>query len=419
MSRRVLLSCLCVLALALPLAVQASSASDPGVTSTSILLGGTVPLSGEASSGGLTAKGADAFFKYTNAHRGVSKRKITYDYKDDAYDPAKTIQATRELVQQDHVFAIFNPLGTAHNIATRPYLNSVGVPQLFVASGWGGWASQAKQYPLTIGLIPTYTGEGVIYGRYIKSKVKGAKIGVLYQDDEYGRELLSGLKKGLGSKQGLIVSQRSYDPTSPDVQSQIAALKGSGANVVLIFAFGKYAIQSFVYIKKLGWKPKQVFVNAVAAATSVMQLASTSGQTNGAISIAFFKDPADPAFNKDKGMKLYKSIMAKYGGGGKPGPASKCKAKVPPNWCSGYYLAGMVSASVMVDTLKKAGKNLSRKSLMQAALHLNVKNNPFVLPGIKIKTSPTDRWPIEQAQLERWRAGRWHPFGKLVTAPRK
>ncbi len=419
MSRRLLIPSVCLLALALPLAVQAASSSDPGVTSTSVLLGGTVPLSGEASSGGLTAKGADAFFKYTNAHRGVFNRKITYDYKDDGYDPARTIQDTRELVQQDHVFAIFNPLGTAHNLATRPYLNQVGVPQLFVASGYGGWARQAKQFPLTIGLIPTYTGEGITYARYIKSKIKGAKIGVLYQDDEYGRELLSGLKKGLGSKQGVLVSQKSYDPTSTDVSNQINSLKASGANVVMIFAFGKFAIQSFVYIKKIGWKPKQIFVNAVAAATSVMQLASTSGQTEGAISLAFFKDPASPAFDRDKGMALYKSIMQKYGNGGKPGPSSKCKASVPPNWCSGYYLAGMVSASVMVDALKGAGKNLSRKSLMKAVLHLNIKNNPFVLPGIGIKTSPTDRWPIEQAQLQRWHAGRWHPFGKLVTAPRK
>ena len=419
MRRRLLVPSLCLLALGLPLAVQASSAADPGVTSTSILLGGTVPLSGEASSGGLTAKGADAFFKSTNAHKGVFNRKINYDYKDDAYDPAKTIQVTRQLVQQDHVFAIFNPLGTAQNLATRAYLNAVGVPQVFVASGYGGWARDAKQYPLTIGLIPTYTGEGIVYGRYVKAKVKGAKIGVVYQDDEYGRELLSGLKKGLGSKQGLIVSSKSYDPTSTDVSNQINSLKASGANVVMIFAFGKFAIQSFVYIKKLGWKPKQIFVNAVAAATSVMQLASTSGQTEGAISIAFFKDPANPSFDKDKGMKLYKTIMSKYGNGGKPGPASKCKAGVPPNWCSGYYLAGMVSASVMVDALKGAGKNLSRKSLMKAVLHLNIKNNPFVLPGITIKTSPTDRWPIEQAQFQRWHKGRWYTFGKLVTAPRK
>lgn len=419
MSRRLLVPLLCLLALGLPLAVQASSAADPGVTSTSVLLGGTVPLSGEASSGGLTAKGADAFFKYTNAHKGVFNRKITYNYKDDAYDPSKTIQATRELVQQDHVFAIFNPLGTAQNLATRSYLNAVGVPQLFVASGYGGWARDAKQFPLTIGLIPTYTGEGIIYGRYVKSKIKGAKIGVLYQDDDYGRELLSGLKKGLGSKQGLIVSSKSYDPTSTDVSSQVGQLKASGANVVMIFAFGKFAIQAFVYIKKLGWQPKQIFVNAVAAATSVLQLSSTSGQTEGAISIAFFKDPANPAFDKDKGMKLYKSIMQKYAGGGTPGPASKCKASVPPTWCSGYYLAGMVSGSVMVEALKGAGKNLTRKTLMKAVLHLNIKNNPFVLPGITIKTSPTDRWPLEQAQFQRWHAGAWHPFGKLVTAPRK
>ncbi len=155
--------------------MHASSAADPGVTGSSILIGGTVPLSGEASSGGLTAKGADAFFKSTNAHKGVFNRKINYDYKDDAYDPAKTIQATRELVQQDHVFAIFNPLGTAQNIATRPFLNSLGVPQLFVASGWGGWARDAKQFPLTIGVIPTYTGEAIVYG-------------ALHQGEDQGRE---------------------------------------------------------------------------------------------------------------------------------------------------------------------------------------------------------------------------------------
>jgi branched-chain amino acid transport system substrate-binding protein len=406
-----------VLALAFPLCVQASSAGDPGVTGTSILIGGTVPLSGEAASGGLTAKGADGYFAYVNAHGGVFKRKIDYKYVDDAYDPSRTIQATRQLVQQDHVFAIFNPLGTAQNIAIRPYLNSAGVPQLFVASGWSGWARQYRQYPDTIGFIPTYTGEGIIYGRYIKRKSPKAKIAVLYQDDEYGRELVSGLKKGLGSKARQIVTQQSYDPTSPDVKSQVDRLKASGANTLLIFAFGKFAIQTFVFVKKLGWKP-QIFVNAVAAATTVMQLASSSGQTQGTISIGFFKDPADPRWNGDRGMKLYKSIMSKYAGGGRPGPASNCANRIPPTWCSGYYLAGMASAYAMVEALKKAGKNLSRKSLLRAVNHLDIRTSPFALPGIRIKTSRTDHYPIEQAQLERWRGTRWHTFGKLVSAPR-
>ncbi len=391
-----------LLALAFPLCVQASSASDPGVTSNSILIGGTVPLSGEAASGGLTAKGAAGYFAYVNAHGGVFKRKITYKYVDDAYDPSKTIQATRELVQQDHVFAIFNPLGTAQNIAIRPYLNSVGVPQLFVASGWGGWARQYRQYPDTIGFIPTYTGEGIIYGHYIKQKTPKAKIAVLYQDDDYGRELVSGLKKGLGSKARQIVGQQSYDPTTTDVQSQVARLKASGANTLMIFAFGKFAVQSFVFVKKLGWKP-QIFVNAVAAATSVMLLAKTSGQTEGTISIVFFKDPADPKWANDPGMKLYKSIMAKY---------------VHADYKNAYYGAGMASAFAMVEALKRAGKNLTRKSLLRAVTHLDIRNNPFVLPGIRIKTSATDHYPIEQAQLERWHGTRWRSFGKLVSAPR-
>jgi len=408
-----------VLALVVPLSVRAASSADPGVTSASILLGATAPLTGEASSGGLTAKGAAAYFQYVNARGGVAKRKINYKVVDDEYDPAKTIQGTRQLVENDKVFAIFNPLGTAHNIATRPYLNSKGVPQLFVASGWGGWARDAKTYPDTVGFIPTYTGEGIIYARYLKQKLPSAKIGVLYQDDEYGRELLSALKKGLGAKQRQIVGQQSYDPTSTDVQAQVARLKASGANTLMIFAFGKFAIQAFVYVKKLGWKPKQIFVNAVAAATSVLRLASTSGQTQGAISIAFFKDPADRRFDRDKGMKLYKTIMSKYGGGGRPGPASNCARSSPPTWCSGYYVAGMAPAFTMVAALKKVGRSLTRARLLRAAMHLDVRNNPFVLAGVRIKTGSGDRYPIEQAQLQRWRGTRWHPLGKLVSAPRR
>ena len=417
MSRLLLLPA-ALLALAFPLAVAASSSADRGVTRSSVLFGGTVPLTGEASTGGLTAKGAAAYFSYVDAHGGVAKRKIHYKYLDDAYDPAQTIQDTRQLVQQDHVFAIFNPLGTAQNITTRPFLNAMRVPQLFVSSGWGGWAREAKRYPWTIGFIPTYTGEGIVYGRYIKKHLRKAKVAVLYQDDEYGRELLAGLKRGLGKKKGRIVAQQGYDPAAAEVKSQVAALKASGANTLMIFAFGKFAVQAFVLVKTLGWKP-HVYVNAVAAATSVMQLASSSGQTQGAISIGFYKDPADPRWNKDRGMKLYKKIVSKYVGGGKPGPASRCKRTIPPAWCSGYYLAGMAPAYALVQALKKAGRKLTRASMMKAVLHLKIKKDPFVLPGIRIKTSPKDRWPIEQAQLQRWKGSRWKPIGKLVKTPRR
>jgi branched-chain amino acid transport system substrate-binding protein len=391
-----------VLALAFPLCVQASRAADPGVTKTQILIGGTVPLSGEAASGGATAKGADGYFQYVNAHGGVFRRKIKYKYLDDAYDPSKTVQATRELVQQDRVFAIFNPLGTEQNIAIRPYLNSVKVPQLFVASGWSGWARDYKKYPWTIGFIPTYASEAITYARYIRKTRPKAKIAVLYQDDDYGRELLGGLQKGMGAKKGQIIARQSYDPSSTDVRSQVAKLKASGANTLMIFAFGKFAIQAFVIVRQLGWKP-QVFVNAVAASTTVMLLANTSGQTQGAISVSFFKDPADPRWNRDRGMLLYRTIVRKY---------------VHGDYKNGYYLAGMASAYAMVQSLKKAGRNPTRASLLRAATHLNIRNNPFVLPRIRIKTTPTDRYPIEQAQLERWRGTRWHSFGKLLRGSR-
>jgi branched-chain amino acid transport system substrate-binding protein len=241
-----------------------------------------------------------------------------------------------------------------------------------------------------------------VYGRYVKKRLPRARIAVLYQDDEYGRELVAGLEKGLGSGSRRIVARQSYDPTSTDNQAQIARLKASGANTLMIFAFGKFAIQAFVFVKKLAWKP-HIFVNAVAAATSLMLVANTSGQTQGAISIGFFKDPADPRWTHDKGMRLYRSIMRSF---------------VHADYKNGYYLAGMASASAMAAALRQAGRNLTRKSLMRAVTHLDIRNDPFVLPGIRIKTTPSDRYPIEQAQLERWRGERWHVFGRLVRTPR-
>jgi ABC-type branched-subunit amino acid transport system substrate-binding protein len=381
--------------------------ADPGVSANEILIGGTTPLTGEASAGSGTAIGAEAYFKYVNARGGVNGRKITYTYLDDGYDPGRTVQATRQLVQQDRVFAIFNSLGTAQNLAIRPFLNQVGVPQLFIASGYGGWARDASRYPLSMGYIPTYTGEGQVYARDVLAKRPKARIAVLYQDDDYGREMLAGLKKGLKRKAGQIVEQQSYDPTSTDIQSQIAKLKSSRADVFMNFAFGKFAIQAFVYANRLGWKPARTYVNAVAASTTVMSIASEGGtnkRTTGAISAAFFKDPASPVFAKDAGIKLFRSIVKKYI------PRGDVR--------NGYYLAGMASAYSFVDALKKAGKNPTRTGLMKAMLKLDEKTNPFVLRGITVKTSSTDRRPLEQAQLQRWQKTHWVPYGKVLTTPR-
>jgi branched-chain amino acid transport system substrate-binding protein len=345
------------------------------------------------------ARGADAYFKYVNARGGVFGRKITYKYVDDGYEPQRTFLAVRQLVQQDGVFAIFNSLGTSNNAAIRGFLNQAGVPQLFVASGASTFGRDYKKYPWTIGFIPTYSAEGKVYARYLLKNKRGAKIAVLYQDDDYGKELVSGLQAGLGAKKSLIVKKVGYDPTASDVRSEVASLKASKAKVFMIFAFGKFAIQAFITANQLGWHP-QIVVNDVAAATSLMQL-SPPKATEGALSIVFGKDPDSPMWKRDKGMKLFRSIMSRYAAGQTP---------------NGYYAAGMASAYTLVDTLKKAGKNLSRKSVMTAATHLNEKSNPFVLPGIRIHTTPSYRFPISQVRLERWHKGHWVLFGPLLSA---
>jgi branched-chain amino acid transport system substrate-binding protein len=385
---------------ALALAAVASGASTPGVSSNEILIGGTTPLTGPAAAYASVARGAAAYFKYVNSRGGVNKRKIKYLYKDDGYDPARTSEQTRELVQQDKVFAIFNSLGTEQNQATRPYLNAVKVPQLFVASGATTWGTDYKQFPWTIGYQPNYRAEGTIYGRYVAKTSPKARIGVLYQNDDYGKDLLKGLTNGLGSKGRLVVSKQSYEVTDDNVQSQVARLKAAKVSTLMLFATPQFAIQSYVYAHKLGWKPK-VFVNAVSSASNIMGLSTVGAgkkQTEGSLSIVFLKDPTDARWAKDPGMKLYRSIMKRFKGG---------------RIQDVYAVYGMSAAHTFVEALKKAGKNPTRDSIMKAALHLNIKNDPFLLPGVTVKTGAGDHFPLDQAKLERYHNGRWVVFGGL------
>jgi branched-chain amino acid transport system substrate-binding protein len=386
---------------ALALAAAASgAASETGVTPTQVTIGGTTPLSGPASAYQSVAKGAAAYFRYVNAKGGVNKRKINYIYKDDAYDPSKTADATRELVQQDKVFAIFNSLGTDQNLATRAYLNALKVPQLFVASGATTFGRDYKKYPYTIGYQPNYRAEGTIYGRYLIKHQPSARIGVLYQNDDYGKDLLAGLQRGLGSRAGLVKSKQSYNVDDPDVQSQIAKLKAAKVNTLMVFATPKFAIQAYVYARKLSWKPL-VYMNAVSSAANIMGLstaATNKKQTEGTISIVFLKDPTDPAWRNNSGMKLYRSIMKKYKGGN-------------PN--DVYAVYGMSVAHTFVAALQKAGKNPTRAGIMKAADSLNITNDPFLLPGIAVKTSATDHFPLDQAKLQRYHDGHWVAFGGL------
>ena len=396
----VLVGVLC--ALVVVSAASARGSSTPGVTSTQILIGGTTPLSGPASAYASVAKGADAYFKYVNARGGIFGRKIKYKYVDDGYDPSQTIQKTRDLVQNDKVFAIYNTLGTETNLAIRSYLNQLAVPQLFVASGASTWGKDYKKYPWTIGYQPSYAAEGAIYGRYIAKTRPEARIGVLYQNDDYGMELMNGLQRGLGKKAKLIVSKQGYDVTDSDVRSQIARLKSKRVNTLMLFATPKFAIQSYSTARQLGWHPL-VFVNAVSSAANVMTIAALSSskrQTEGSVSIVFLKDPTDPRWAKDKGVRLFRTVLKKYNGG-------KGLTDV-------YNVYGMSSAFTFVDALKHAGKKLTRSGIMRAVTHLNERDNPFVLPGVIVRTTPTDRFPLAQAKLERYHNGRWVYFGQLL-----
>jgi len=387
-------------ALALATAATGAGSATPGVSPTEVVIGGTIPMTGVASAYRTVGLGAAAYFRYVNAHGGVNKRKIRYIIKDDQYDPAQTMDKTRELVEQDKVVAIFNSLGTEHNLATRPYLNAIKVPQLFVASGATTWGKDYRQWPWTIGYQPNYRAEGTIYGRYVAKTTPNARIGVLYQNDDYGKDLLAGLRNGLGKKGKLIVSTQGYNVDDANDQSQIAKLKSAKANTLMLFSTPKFTISAYAYARQLGWSPK-VYVNAVSSASNVMAIATlgtNKKQTEGTISIGFLKDPTDPRWKNDRGIKLYRTIMKRFKG---------------TNPTDVYNVYGMSVAHTFVEALKKAGKNPTRDSIMRAATHLNIHNDPFLLPGVVVRTTPTDHFPLDQARLERYHNGRWVSFGGL------
>jgi branched-chain amino acid transport system substrate-binding protein len=393
------------LVVGLPVALAGSSA-DPGVSSTAIVIGGTSPLTGPAAAYASVARGAKAYFDSVNAAGGVAKRKIDYRIVDDAYNPVQTVQSVRRLVEQDKVFAVFNTLGTEANLSVREYLNQMRVPQLFVASGATTWGRDAARYPWTIGFQPSYAAEGLVYGQYIARNMKKAKVAVLFQNDDYGKDLLASLKRGLARSSSKVVAAQPYEVSSPDVGSQIGKLKASGANVLAIFATPTFAIQAYVFANRLGWKP-QVFVNGVSGTSNIMLLASEGGKNkavDGSITSTILKDPTDTRWKNDAGMKLYRTILGKYAKGANPNDT--------------YHVYGMAVAYETVSLLKRLGANPTRASLMKAARSLNDPKNPFLLPGIAVKTGQGDNFPVQQGQLQRWTKGRWVPIGGLWQSKR-
>jgi branched-chain amino acid transport system substrate-binding protein len=399
--RRALVALAAAVLVAVPAAGAGRSAA-PGVTATQIVLGGTGPLPGSESQYEPVLSGAKAYFEYANAHGGVYGRTILYKIEDDQYNPTQTVSLTQKLVEQDNVFAIFNSVGTEHALAVRDYLNQRKVPQLFVGSGATTIGQQHAKFPWTIGLLPSFNGEGAIYGRLIAKDHPKAKIAVLYEGDEYGNELLAGLKRGLGAKAKQIVGTQSYALNAPDVISQVTALKATGADTFVIFALPKQALQAFVGAAKLGWTPAE-YVTSVSIDPAVMQIVRLNAgpQTGaGATSTAFLHDPTNPTQKGSAGVKLYLQIMKRYL------PSEDPKAVA--------HMYGMMAAYSMVQALKGAGKSPTRASLLRAAQNLDIAN-PFLLPGLKVTTTPKDYFPLGKTYLVRYKNGFWNVLGKPLT----
>jgi branched-chain amino acid transport system substrate-binding protein len=387
----------------------ATSSATPGVTAKSILLEGTFPLSGPASGYAPIPGGMGAYFSYVNAQGGVNGRKINWKYSDDGYNPANTVQLTHQFVEQDHAFALVGGLGTEPQTAVRQYLNDNKVPQLFVATGATTFDRDWSTYPWTLGWQPDYEAEGAIYGKYIAKNLPNAKIGVLYQNDDYGNDYLRGLNAGLTAQhQTQIVATAPYDLSSTAPAAQVVKLKASGADTFVIFATPTPTIQAYVVATKVGWTPAHVITNSVSATDAFLTIATKSGSTitNGTITVNYLLDPANPIYNKAPGMKLYRQIMAKYDPKG--------------NANDGLNLYGVAKAWTTVKVLQAAGKTLTRAGLMKAARNMNYsvtgKNaNPFALPGVKVFTKGGYQYPISQVTLVQYQNNVFQPIGKLIN----
>jgi branched-chain amino acid transport system substrate-binding protein len=392
-------------ALALLVAIpggHARSEATPGVTSTRILVGGTGPLSGPEVAYAGVILGAQAYFRYVNARGGVHGRRIEYRYLDDGYDPSRTIQATRRLVQQDRVFAMFNMVGTEQNLAVRAFLNAARVPQLFGGTGLRKIGREHARYRWTMGYLPSFFAEGRLYGRNLVSTRRGARVAVLHEASDYGRDLLAGFRAGIGRRASVVATQ-TYEVTDTDLTSQVTQLRRSGANTLMLFSLPKQTIAGFLAAARLGWRPV-TYVSSVSVDPAVMKIVQTSAGSRmgeNSITVAWMKDASNPAIANDPAIRLYKRIMRTYAAGRSAGEV--------------VHMYGMAVAYSFVETLRKAGRNLTRESLLRAATHLN-HQVPFMVKGVRIQTSPRDYFPISQVRFLRYQRGYWRQFGGLVSA---
>ncbi|MBS0548911.1 MAG: ABC transporter substrate-binding protein [Proteobacteria bacterium] len=374
---------------------------DDGASDTEIKIGHTCPYSGPASAYGVNGKAIVAFWEMINAQGGINGRKIKFISLDDGYSPPKTVECIRQLVEQEKVLCTHNTLGTATNTAIHKYMNQKKVPQLYVATGASKWGDP-KNFPWTMGYQPDYHTEGSIYAKHILATVKDAKIGVLMQNDDYGKDYWEGFKEGLGKdNQSKVVKHVSYEITEPTVDSQIIQLKASGANVFFNIATPKFAAQAMRKIADLGWKPVQ-YVNNVSASVGTVMKPAGFDNVQGIMTAAYAMDATDTHWDNEEEMKAYKAFMAKY--------------HPTAHIADSGNLNGYTVSMLMAETLRRCGDNLTRANVMKQASSFKNFRVPCLLPGITISTSPTDYFPIQAVQMQRFKGQTWQLFGDLMRA---
>jgi ABC-type branched-subunit amino acid transport system substrate-binding protein len=374
---------------------------DTGATDTEIKIGNIMPYSGPASAYGVIGKTEAAYFKKINDAGGINGRKINFISYDDAYSPPKAVEQARKLVESDEVLFVFNSLGTPSNSAIQKYMNSKKVPQLFVATGATKW-NDPKDFPWTMGWQPSYQTEAQIYGKYLLKNKPDAKIAVLYQNDDYGKDYLKGLKDGLGDKAAkMIIVEESFETTEPTIDNHIVKLKSTGADVFIDIATPKFAAQAIKKIAEIDWKPLHFLNNVSASVGSVIKPAGYEN-SQGIISAAYLKDVSDPQWANDPGMKEFLTFLEKDFPDG--------------NKLDGSVVVGYGVTQTLVQVLKQCGDNLTRENIMKQAANLKDFRTEVLLPGIKINTGPTDFAPISQLQLMRFKGDKWELFGDIISS---
>ncbi len=385
-------------------AASASSAraeNAPGVTDTEIKIGQTMPYSGPASAYGVIGRAETAYFKMINEQGGINGRKINLISLDDGYSPPRTVEQVRRLVEEEKVAFLFNTLGTPPNLAIRPYCNEHKIPQVFVATGAATF-DDPKQYFWTMGYQPNYQTEAKIFAQHILKTKPDAKIAALYQNDDFGKDYLIGLKAGLGADHaGMLIKQASYEVSEPTVNSQVVTLQGSGADVFLIAATPKFAAQAIRKAYDIGWKPVRYLTDVSQSVATVMKPAGLD-KAKGVITAVYGKDPTDARWKDDPGFKEYSAFIDKY--------------MTPKDLIDANAVYGFGAAQTMMQVLKQCGADLSRENVMKQAANLKNLELPMLLPGIKINTSPDDYRPINQEGLATFNGASWEQFGELYQA---